>query len=77
VRCLQQSVEANRLEDFTDEVSLNLDVAGARRTVEQGFNYRREIEFRPGAHTLKVAVCDRATGRLGSLRITLPKLPLN
>jgi VWFA-related protein len=71
VRCLQASAESKVLDDFTDEVSLNLQPSEAERTHEEGFNYRRRLRIRPEAHTLKVAFCDQVTGRVGSLRIQL------
>jgi hypothetical protein len=74
VRLVQLTAEAESKDDFTDEVKLNLDAGDARRTVEEGFHYKREIEIHPGTRTLKVAFCDRATGRLGSLRISLPAM---
>jgi len=71
VRCVQASVESKVLDDFTDEVNLNLQGAEAERAYEEGFHYRRQLRIQPEAHTLKIAFCDQVTGRVGSLRIQL------
>jgi VWFA-related protein len=72
VRFVQATVESKVLDDFTDEVNLNLKPPEATRTHGEGFNYDRKLRIRPGAHTLKIAFCDHATGRVGSLRMQLP-----
>ncbi len=69
VRIAQQTGAGETLEDFTDEVSLTADAA--RRTREEGFAYRRNVRIQAAATVLKVAFCDRATGRLGSLAAPL------
>ena len=53
-------------------MNLNLKPPEATRTHGEGFNYDRKLRIRPGAHTLKIAFCDHATGRVGSLRVQLP-----
>jgi hypothetical protein len=72
IRYAQRSAEGAVLEDLTDEVPLDLDAADARRTVEEGFAYRRRISPRPGATSIRIAVCYPATGRVGSLVAALP-----
>jgi VWFA-related protein len=72
VRLVQSTVESKVLDDVTDEVNLNLKPPEAARTHGEGFNYERKLRIQPGASTLKIAFCDHATGRLGSLRVQLP-----
>lgn len=72
VRCVQTSADAKVLDDFTDEVNLRLLPPEAARTNGEGFNYDRKLRIQPGARTLKIAFCDHATGRVGSLRVQLP-----
>jgi len=72
VRILQASAESKVLEDFTDEVNLNLAPAEAARTLGEGFHYERRVQVRPEALMVKVAFCDHETGRLGTLRMELP-----
>jgi VWFA-related protein len=68
-RCVQTSVESKPLDDFTDEVNLNLRLAEAERTHEEGFHYQRRLRIQQGTQTLRIAFCDHVTGRLGSLRV--------
>ncbi len=72
VRIVQATVESKVLDDFTDEVNLDLKPPEATRTHGEGFNYERKLRIQPGTSTLKIAFCDHATGRLGSLRVQLP-----
>ncbi|MBI5086548.1 MAG: VWA domain-containing protein [Acidobacteria bacterium] len=71
VRCVQTSAESKVLDDFTDEVNLNLKPADAERTHGEGFNYQRKLRIRHESRVLKIAFCDHVTGRLGTLRIEL------
>ncbi|MBN9661522.1 MAG: VWA domain-containing protein [Acidobacteria bacterium] len=71
VRCVQAAVDSKVIDDFTDEVNLNLAAADAERTHEEGFHYQRQFRINADAHVLKIAFCDHATGRLGSLRVPL------
>ncbi|MBI4889789.1 MAG: VWA domain-containing protein [Acidobacteria bacterium] len=71
VRCVQLGVDGGVKQDFTDEVKLDLEASDARRTVEEGFRYRKEVEMEAGAVTMKVAFCDEGSGRLGSVRVAL------
>jgi len=75
VRFVQFAADAQPKQDFTDEVILNLDHRDAQRTAEEGFHYTREIELHQDARILKVAFCDRGTGRLGSIRLALDLPP--
>jgi VWFA-related protein len=71
VRCVQAAVDSKVIDDFTDEVTLDLAAADAERTSEEGFHYQRQFRINADAHALKIAFCDHATGRLGSLRVPL------
>ncbi|MDX2149571.1 MAG: PIN domain-containing protein [Bryobacteraceae bacterium] len=57
------------VQDFTDEVPVNLDAADAARTRSEGFAYTRVITLEPAAATLKLALCDHQTGRAGSVLV--------
>lgn len=72
VRCVQYAIDGRSLKDFTDEVNLSLDKVDARRTVDEGFHYKREIELLPNVRKLKLVFCDHASGRLGSVSLDLP-----
>jgi len=72
VRCVQASVESKILDDFTDEVNVDLDPADAERASGDGFHYQRSLRVHRDAQTLKIAFCDHVTGRLGSLRVEIP-----
>lgn len=71
VRCVQATAESKVIDDFTDEVTLDLAPADAERTDEEGFHYQRQFRISADARVLKIAFCDHATGRLGSLRVPL------
>lgn len=71
VRCVQATAESKVIDDFTDEVTLDLAPADAERTDEEGFHYQRQFRIGADAHVLKIAFCDHVTGRLGSLRVPL------
>ena len=73
VRCVQASVESKILDDFTDEVNVDLDPADAERTSGDGFHYQRRLRIHQDAQTLKIAFCDHVTGRLGSLRVEVSR----
>lgn len=75
IRYAQRTAEGAVVDDFTDEVPLDLTAERAKRASSEGFAYRRRIELKPDAAAIRIALCDPATGRVGSLLATLPVRP--
>lgn len=67
VRFAQRTADGQVLEDFTDEVPLDLTEEDALRTQVEGFAYRRRIDLMPGVESLRIALLDGASGRVGSV----------
>jgi VWFA-related protein len=72
LRYAQRSVDGTTLEDFTDELTMDLAEAEATRVREDGVIYRREVLIRPETKSIRLAVCDRASGRVGSILVPVP-----
>ena len=71
VRFVQYGDGGSVLDDFTDEVRLTLTAQQHQQLRTEGFVYPRDVRLRSGVRVLKVAVCDHANGRVGS--VTVPR----
>lgn len=72
VRCVQAPAESKIVDDFTDEVNVDLDPADAERAYGDGFRYQWRRRIHRDAHALKIASYEHVTGSLGSLRVGNP-----